>query len=95
MGADVSAYVLVDGGRQSQVEEPVGVTSSRQGGEMTTELCERAAVVISASDIGVLTEEHRQALILLIGHLTGKFKEGLRGQLRATSRMRSTASTFI
>lgn len=95
MGADVRADLLVDGGRQSQVEEPVGVTSSRQGGEMMTEPCERAAVVISASDVGVLTEEHRQALILPIGDLTGKFKECVRVQLSATSRMRSRASTFI
>lgn len=95
VGADVSADVLVDGGRQSQVEEPVGLTSPRQGGEMTTELRERAAVVISAPDVGVLTEEHRQALLLLIGDLTGKFKECVRVQLSATRRMRSTASTFI
>lgn len=58
MTADVRADLLVDGGWQSQVEESVGGTSSRQGGQMKTELCEGAAVVVSASDVGVLTEEH-------------------------------------
>lgn len=58
LGADVRANLLVDCGWQSQVEESVSVTTSRQGGEVMTERCERLAVIISASDVGVPTEEH-------------------------------------
>lgn len=57
VGSDVRADIVVDCGRQGQVEEPVGVGSPGQRRQMSAELSERAVVVIPAPKVGVLTEE--------------------------------------
>lgn len=57
MGSDVCADVVVDGGGQSQVEESMGIGSRRQRRQVSAELGERVAIIITASKVGVLTEE--------------------------------------
>ena len=68
--ADVCADVVVDGGRERQVEEAVGVASPRQRGQMGVEPGEGACVVVATAQVGVSTEEGRQRLTLILRHLT-------------------------
>lgn len=69
MCADVGADVVIDGGRESQVEEPVGVCPAGQGAQVGVELGEGGPFVIPAAQVGVSTEEGRQTLALVLRNL--------------------------
>lgn len=62
---DVGTDAVVDGGRQSQVEEPVSVSSSRQSWQVSVQLSEAALLIVPASDVRVPTEEGWETLSLL------------------------------
>lgn len=71
---DVCADMVVDCGWQSQVEEPVGLSPTRQTWQMSIELVKRAAVVIPAAQVGVLSEESWETLTLFIWDLRETLK---------------------
>lgn len=64
MGSDVCADMVVDGGWQSQIEQPVSVSSPRQRWQMGAELVEWISVIIPATQVGVLAEEDWETLTL-------------------------------
>ena len=70
VSADVGADTVIDGRRESQVEESVGVGPAGQRGQVGVELGEGAPLVIPAAQVGVSTEEGRQTLTLILRNLT-------------------------
>lgn len=83
-GANVGADVVIDGGRESQVEESVGTGPAGQRGQMGIELGEGGPLVIPAAQVGVSTEEGRQTLTLILRNLVYQFKRNQRFKKKAT-----------
>lgn len=68
---DVLGDIVVDAGRQGQVEEPVGPGSSRQGQQVSVQASERRFIHILPADVRVSTEERSEALCLGVDRLKG------------------------
>ena len=69
MVPDVLADVVVDAGRQRQVEEAVSVLSPRQRQQVGVKFGEGAPVCVLPAHVGVTAEERVQALHLGVCHL--------------------------
>ena len=86
MLSDVLADVVVDAGRQGQVEEAVGVRSPRQRQQVGVKSGEGALVCVLPTHVGVTAEERGQTLHLSVCHLgrgEEKTDEGYRPVLYA------------
>lgn len=68
---DVLGDIVVDAGRQGQVEEAVCLSSSRQGQQVSVQVGERGFVHVLPADVRVSTEERSEALRLRIYRLEG------------------------
>lgn len=68
---DVLGDIVVNAGRQGQVEEAIGPSSSRQGQQVSVQVSERGFIHILPADVRVSTEERSEALCLRVYHLKG------------------------
>lgn len=72
---DVLRNAVVDGGRQRQVEETVGVRGPGQRHDVRVQLGEGALGVVIPTDVRVPAEEGRQPVRFGFCHLSGKNKD--------------------
>ncbi len=72
---DVLGDVVVDAGWQGQVEEAVGLSSSRQGQQVSVQVRERGFIHVLPADVRVSAEECSEAICLRICHLNGGGKK--------------------
>lgn len=69
MVLDVLGDVVVDAGRQGEVEEAVGLAPPGQGQQVGVEVGEGTLIRVLPTDVRVTAEEHRQPLRLRVCHL--------------------------
>lgn len=72
---DVFSNTVVDGGRQCQVEQTVGIRRPRERHDVCIELREGALSCVIPADVRVPAEEGRQPVRLSFRHLNGEKKE--------------------
>lgn len=76
---DVLSNAVVDGGRQGQVEQTVGVRPPRQGQDVCVELGEGALSCVIPADVRVPAEKGRHPVRFGFHHLSERKKEIKRG----------------
>lgn len=74
MVLDVLGNIVVDGGRQRQVEETVRLVSPGQRQDVCVEFGEGIFIGIFPTDVCVPAEEGRQPICLRILHLCTRFE---------------------